>query len=159
MYKRQLTYSIVGGDGSFAINPSTGQITVANSATLDFETSPTFNITVQVTDAGSLSATTSVTINLSDVVNENTPAQQYLNLTNMVENLRTSGTITNPQANKLQKNLESSERQFNKGNLTQAENDLMMFINQLNNYVNSGILTTEEAQPLIDAAQILLDTI
>lgn len=153
-----LTYSIVGGNGTFAINPSTGQITVANSAALDFETSPTFNITVQVTDAGSLSAQTSVTVNLSDV-NENTPAQQFLALNNQVIDLRTSGTITNPQANKLLKDLEAAERQFNKGNISQAENQLQMFINQVNVYMSSGILTSEEGQPLIDAAQILIDTI
>src|SRR5207248_3060248 len=44
-----LTYSIVGGNtsGAFAINGSTGQITVANAAALDNETTASFNLTVQ----------------------------------------------------------------------------------------------------------------
>ena len=38
--------------GAFAINATTGEITVADSGQLDFETSPVFNLTVTVTDAG-----------------------------------------------------------------------------------------------------------
>ena len=49
------TFAITAGNtaGAFAIDPSTGQITVANSAALDFETTPSFSLTVQVTDDGS----------------------------------------------------------------------------------------------------------
>ena len=38
-------FSILGGNtgGAFAIDPSTGPITVANSAALDFETKPAFS--------------------------------------------------------------------------------------------------------------------
>jgi hypothetical protein len=85
-----LTYSITGGNalGAFAINPSTGAITVADTTDLDFETNPTFSLTVQVQDngAGNLTDTATVTINLNDVneapviaaagpfnVNENSP--------------------------------------------------------------------------------------
>ncbi|MDX1945343.1 MAG: cadherin domain-containing protein [Pirellulaceae bacterium] len=72
-----LSYAIVGGNGSgaFAINAATGQITVASSTALDFETTPSFALSVQATDSGSpaLSATATVTINLRDVV-ETPPA-------------------------------------------------------------------------------------
>jgi VCBS repeat-containing protein len=63
-----LTYSIVGGNtaGAFAIDPTTGAITVANSAALDFETTPSFALAVQATDAGGLIAQVTVTVNLSD---------------------------------------------------------------------------------------------
>lgn len=68
---QSLTYSIESGnpDGAFAINAITGQIVVANSATLDFEVNPVFNLIVQVTDNGSpsLYSTTTVTITLGDV--------------------------------------------------------------------------------------------
>ena len=81
------SFSILGGNtgGAFAIDPSTGAITVANSAALDFETTPAFSLTVQVTDNGSQSGTATVTINVGDVneapvvhpatftLNENTP--------------------------------------------------------------------------------------
>ena len=64
-----LTYSIIGAgpNDAFAINPSTGQITVANSAALDYELTPSF---VSVIDSASPALYTSaiVTINLNDVV-------------------------------------------------------------------------------------------
>jgi Ca2+-binding RTX toxin-like protein len=66
-----LSYAIVDGNaiGAFAINATTGVISVANSAALDFETTPNFTLTVQVTDNGSpaLAAVASVTVQLLDV--------------------------------------------------------------------------------------------
>ena len=64
------TFAIAAGNsgGAFAINAGTGEITVANSATLDFETTPTFSLTVEVADSGSpaLSGSATVTIDLLD---------------------------------------------------------------------------------------------
>jgi subtilisin-like proprotein convertase family protein len=63
-----ITYSLSGPNSSaFAINSVTGQITVANSTLLDFETNPVFNLIVTATD-GTLSDTGNVTINLTDVL-------------------------------------------------------------------------------------------
>jgi hypothetical protein len=64
-----LTYSITAGNtnGAFAINATTGQITVANPAALDFETTPSFALTVQVEDTGTLTDTATVTIDLNDL--------------------------------------------------------------------------------------------
>ena len=68
---QSLTYAITGGNssGAFAIDPGTGEITVANASALNFETAPTFALTVQVTDDAtpSLSDTATVTINLNDM--------------------------------------------------------------------------------------------
>ena len=65
-----LTWSIAGGNtgDAFAID-NNGQITVANVAPLNFETNPTFTLTVQTTDSGSpnLSDSATVTINLTNV--------------------------------------------------------------------------------------------
>lgn len=63
-----LSYSIIAGNtgAAFAINPTTGEITVANSTALDFETTPSFTLTVEVSD-GSLNASNTVTINLMNV--------------------------------------------------------------------------------------------
>jgi VCBS repeat-containing protein len=59
-------FAIAGGDpnGAFAIDAS-GQITVADPSALDFETTPTFTLTVQATD-GTGTDTASVTVSLSD---------------------------------------------------------------------------------------------
>ncbi len=63
-----LTYSITGGNtsGAFAINASTGAVTVANPAALDFETTPTFSLTVQVADNHGATDTATVQVNLTD---------------------------------------------------------------------------------------------
>lgn len=65
-----LSYAIVGGNagGAFAIDPASGQIRVANSAAIDFETTPVFELIVEVTDDGTpaLSASAAITVALLD---------------------------------------------------------------------------------------------
>ncbi len=64
-----LQYAIIGGntDGAFAIDATTGEITVANSDALDFETMPIFNLTVAAIDDHGAFGTATVTVNLNDV--------------------------------------------------------------------------------------------
>ena len=65
------TYAITGGNslGAFAINAVSGQITVADTTKLDFETTPQFNLTVTVTDSGTpvQSGSATIHINLTNV--------------------------------------------------------------------------------------------
>jgi len=65
-----LSYAITGGNtgNAFAINATTGQVTVATQAALDFETTPTFNLQITVTDNGSpqKSRTATGVVNLID---------------------------------------------------------------------------------------------
>jgi len=57
-----------GNTGSaFGIVPATGQIRVASSAALDFETNPVFTLGVRVSDGVNVSATQSITIQLTNV--------------------------------------------------------------------------------------------
>ncbi len=62
-----LTFAIIGGNtGSvFAINSSTGQITVPDTSKLDASAMPTFNLTVRATDRGGKIDTGTITINVS----------------------------------------------------------------------------------------------
>jgi hypothetical protein len=70
-----LTFAIANGnidpDGdsnlAFAIDSSTGTITVNDKDDLDFEVIPTFNLEVTATDLGSLTNTADITVNLNDV--------------------------------------------------------------------------------------------
>jgi VCBS repeat-containing protein len=68
---QSLTYAITAGNtgGAFAIDSITGQITVANGSALDFETTPSFLLTVTATDNGSpsLSGSATITVNLTNV--------------------------------------------------------------------------------------------
>jgi Cadherin domain/Bacterial Ig domain/RTX calcium-binding nonapeptide repeat (4 copies) len=64
------SFAITAGNtgGAFAIDPTSGAITVANSAALDFETTPSFALTVEVTDDGTPPQTgaATITVNLTD---------------------------------------------------------------------------------------------
>ena len=77
-----LTYSIIGGTGAgvFSINSSTGAITVSNAAALNYEVTPSYTLTVQVTDNGtpSLSDTETITINVLDVPENTAPVLNAL---------------------------------------------------------------------------------
>jgi VCBS repeat-containing protein len=70
-----LTYGITAGNtgDAFAIGDSTGVITVSNSSALDYETNPSFGLTVVVTDTGNLTGTASITVTLNDVNDAPTP--------------------------------------------------------------------------------------
>jgi autotransporter-associated beta strand protein len=59
-----LSYQITAGNsmGIFAIDPATGQITVANMLLLDYQSMPTCALTVEVSDNGDPSQTSSATI-------------------------------------------------------------------------------------------------
>ena len=61
-------WTITGGTGAtaFAIDAVTGEITVADSAPLDFETTTSFTLQVTVSDGINTSAAQSVTVNLTD---------------------------------------------------------------------------------------------
>jgi len=64
-----LIWSITAGNtnGAFAIDGAGGEISVANKAALDFETTPTFNVTVQVEDSYGETDDAVVTIDLNDL--------------------------------------------------------------------------------------------
>ena len=60
-----LSYALTSNE--FAINASTGQITVKSGASLDYETTASYSITVTASDPDNLSADITVTINVTDV--------------------------------------------------------------------------------------------
>ncbi len=64
-----LSFSIISGNSgnAFFIDPNTGEIRVANSAQLDFESNPNFTLKVKVEDSGCLFDEADIHINLRDV--------------------------------------------------------------------------------------------
>ena len=68
---QQYAFSIIGGNlgGAFAINPLTGEISVANPAAIDWEITTQFKLTVQVAVDGQVlrANTATVTMNVIDV--------------------------------------------------------------------------------------------
>ena len=67
-----LTYTLDDGTdaSSFGIDAATGQITVGDETELNFEGDPTYTVMVTATDPAGLSATITVTIDVSDDANE-----------------------------------------------------------------------------------------
>lgn len=63
-----VSYSIIAGniDNNFVIDSDTGVIRVANGASLDFESTPTFTLTVRADD-GEFTTDQQVTVNLQDI--------------------------------------------------------------------------------------------
>ena len=92
------TFAITAGNtnNAFTINTTTGQITVATSSALDFETAPTFSLTVQVTDNGTptLSGNATVTINLTDVNDPPVVNAATFSLPENSANSTAAGTVT-----------------------------------------------------------------
>ena len=66
-----LTFTVLGGNeaGAFAINPTTGEITVTDSSLLDIATHPTFSLNVEVSDGEGGIDTANVTINVTRLAN------------------------------------------------------------------------------------------
>lgn len=77
-------------DGVFAIAASTGEITVADSTSLDFETTTSYALTVTVSDGTNTSAGETVTINIGDV---NDKPQLTLTTATIAENSAAGAAI------------------------------------------------------------------
>ncbi|MFM7738513.1 MAG: VCBS domain-containing protein, partial [Planctomycetota bacterium] len=59
------TYQLLdSAGGRFAINSSTGEVTVANSSLLDYETDSTHQVTIRVTDLAGATYETTLTVNI-----------------------------------------------------------------------------------------------
>jgi hypothetical protein len=152
-----LSYAITGGNtsGAFAID-STGHITVANVAALDYETTTSFTLTITVTDNGtpSLSDTATITVNLNNVDDTSVNAR-FAQLSAQITSLVTGGSLTTTQASALQSKLDVAKKKYEMGNINAAVNNLNSFINQVQNLVSGGYLTTTQGSSLIDAANVL----
>ena len=76
-----------------------------------------------------------------------------------IKNFVASGTLNQGQGNSLIAILEAASQQLSLGHTTQSIRQLGAFINLVNQYINAGILSLAEGQPLIDLAQAIIDDI
>lgn len=94
-----LSYEITGGNtnSAFAINPANGQITVANSAALNYESQTTFTLTVLVTDSTlpATSDTATITINVTNV---DEPTSISINQTPITYQIGSEPILVDPNA-------------------------------------------------------------
>jgi len=83
--------------------------------------------------------------------------QLLQNMTVDIEQLLTDGDINNGVANPLRKILRNIERSLARDNSIAACNQLWDFIDTTQDKIDSGKLSSEDGQPLIDTAQSMID--
>ena len=91
-----LTFAITNGNTNEAFQiDNMGAITVKTPAALDFETTPTFTLTVQVSDDENLSSDAEITVNLTDVAGNEAPiiAAQTFSVTENAASGTVVGTV------------------------------------------------------------------
>jgi hypothetical protein len=87
---------------------------------------------------------------------EMTTEAEIIELINDVQKLLDEGVLNDGQANALTSKLENALAKLAKGNSNAAANQLGAFINQVEDFVIEGILTTDQGDSLIKAATLLV---
>jgi hypothetical protein len=155
--------------GTFGINSGThsasATITGANGAPIAGTVAFTYNdsfvapsasgvyavaATFTSTNSNYSNATASATITILTI------RQQIVLIESSVSNLAHSGVLPINNANHLLKKLVTAADKFDAGNAKVGTKQLKAFIKQVNAFKKSGKLTSEAAQPLIDAAQAVI---
>jgi nitrous oxidase accessory protein len=82
--------------------------------------------------------------------------QQIQQINIDIQGLVTSGVLNRGQGNSLTIKLESATKDLNNGNTNAAINELQAFINKVQTNIRAKILTQEQGQVLIDAANAVI---
>jgi hypothetical protein len=104
---QQLTYSITNGNlnNTFALNSTTGALTVNNNQLINFETNSQFQLTVKVQDngAGMLSDYGTITVNILDVNEAPIVANQNFSVSSSATNGTSVGQViaSDPDVNQV----------------------------------------------------------
>ena len=109
---------------------------------------------MRVSDNGSpnnLSVTTSVSVSLIDV-NENAPPYIFSQLYSTLD----TSSLSIVQSSSLRAQLDAAKRQYDKGNIQPAINQLNQFISQVKSYIKAGYLSPTLGQQLVDEANSLI---
>ena len=90
---------------------------------------------------------------------DDNPQERIRCLSDEVQVLVDADVLNKGQGNSLMVKLDGAINLLDQGKLGPATNKLNAFINEVNALVQSGRLTPEQGQPLIDAAQSIIDQI
>lgn len=109
-----------------------------------------YTVTVTITDDdGGVDADTAT-------VTVQTPQQATQNINSDVQQLVANAVLSQKQGDLLQKDLDKAIKELDKGKTDKAIQELQAFIAQVNNLINTGVLTSAQGQPLIDAANEII---
>ena len=141
---QSITYAITAGNvgNAFAINAATGAITVNIATPLDFETTPVFTLTIQVTDDGvpSLSGVGTLTVNLTNVDEGTTDIVVNSLTTNGTSQLSISYTIVASFCPVIGlRFVRSADALFDAGDTTAAPNFVLTMNGTACTYVQSSV--------------------
>ena len=129
--------------GSFTYNPPLGTVLSTGTHTLTTSFKP--KDTVDYTTA---SATASI--------NVITPVQEINQMTTSIQNLITSGKLSNGTGRPLISELTAAENSLNSGQTSKATTQLNIFIIEVDIYIDSGILSQTNGQLLINSANAII---
>ncbi len=158
-----LSYTITDGDadGAFSIDNSSGQITLADSSLIDFENTPSYELTVEVSD-GVLVSQASVTITIENV-NELPVVTDYtFSIAENSANGTALGTIvaTDPEGEALAFSIESGNSAGiftidNSGSLTVSDSTALDY--ELgNNLINLSIAITDGVNQVTSTVEVTI---
>jgi hypothetical protein len=98
-------------------------------------------------------------MHVADFSTPQTVPEQIDDITVEVQELNDAGILNNGQTNPLLNHLKNALKEYNKGKISKAVKKLDDFIDRVEDLLDDDVLTDAEAQPLIDAAQSLIDEI
>jgi len=121
----------------------------------------TYQITITVTDNGSPNQWDSETFDLviNDDGDPDSPELMIEDAIAQVILMIDEDKLNEGQAISLIQKLESAIKKLEDGKDNSAYNMLKSFINHIEAFIKSGVLTYEEGQPLIDSARAVQDTL
>jgi hypothetical protein len=90
---------------------------------------------------------------------ESSPEEQIVILTIQIDDLVDSGILTGGQGNALNAKLYAALKKLDQGKPDVAVNLLNAFINQVLSFIDDGVLTFDEGEALINAANSIIDGI
>ena len=145
----------------FAVLMDNGDGTGKLVLTTSLNDQGTYQITITVTDNGSPNQSDSETFDL--VINDDGdptgPEDTIQDTVDQVIEMVEDGKLSEGQAVSLIQKLDSAIKKLEDGKDNSAYNMLQSFINHIEAFIKSGVLTFEEGQPLIDSARAVQATL
>jgi len=88
-----------------------------------------------------------------------TPQQAIADLEGVIGSLQSSGVLSPPTANNLVASLDAAIAKLDRSDYAGARSALETFISKVEGYIKTGRLSQADGQPLIDAANAILQSI
>jgi len=143
----------------FAVLIDNGDRTARLVISTSFDDAGTYQITITVTDNGNLSDSETFDLVITDDGDPTGEEESIQDTVTLVIEMIEDGKLNEGQAVSLIQKLDSAIKKLEDGKDNSAYNMLQSFINHIEAFMKSGVLTYDEGQPLIDSARAVQDTL